>query len=41
MLSKSMRGEYLNDNVAWRNNNLTLRGVGGGRAYLHDTVLTR
>jgi hypothetical protein len=32
-------GEYLDDNVAWTNDNLTLRGVGGGRAHLHDTVI--
>jgi hypothetical protein len=32
-------GEYLNDNVVWQTNNLTLRGVGGGRAYMHATVL--
>jgi hypothetical protein len=32
-------GEYLNDNVVWTNNNLTLRGVGGGRAHMRATVL--
>jgi len=28
-------GEYVDDVVVWRRNNLTLRGVGGGRAYMH------
>lgn len=32
-------GEYLNDNVVWRVNNLTLRGVGGGRAHMRATAL--
>jgi hypothetical protein len=32
-------GEYLNDIVVWRQNNITLRGVGGARAYMHATVL--
>jgi hypothetical protein len=30
-------GEYLDDIVVWRRNRLTLRGVGGGRAYMHAT----
>lgn len=30
--------EYLNDVVVWRQNNLTLRGV-GGRAYMHATQI--
>jgi hypothetical protein len=32
-------GEYLDDNVSWTRNNLTLRGVGGGRAHLRSTAL--
>jgi len=32
-------GEYLNDNVFWTQSNLTLRGVGGGRAHMRATVL--
>ncbi len=32
-------GEYLDDIVVWRQNNLTLRGVGGGRAYMHSTKI--
>jgi hypothetical protein len=31
--------EYLNDIVVWGRNNLTLRGVGGARAYMHATNL--
>jgi hypothetical protein len=30
-------GEYLDDIVVWRRNNLTLRGVGGGRAHQRAT----
>jgi hypothetical protein len=30
--------EYLDDNVSWTRNNLTLRGVGGGRAHLRSTT---
>ena len=32
-------GEYLNDVTVWRRNNLTLRGVGGTRAYMRATRL--
>ncbi|MGC2518197.1 MAG: hypothetical protein WA373_03710 [Burkholderiales bacterium] len=32
-------GEYLDDIVVWRQNNLTLRGVGGGRAHMHATQI--
>jgi hypothetical protein len=32
-------GEYLDDIAVWRQNNLTLRGVGGGRAYMHSTQI--
>jgi hypothetical protein len=31
--------EYLDDIVVWRRNHLTLRGVGGGRAYMHATQI--
>jgi hypothetical protein len=31
-------GEYLNDVSVWRQNNLTLRGI-GGRAYMHSTQI--
>jgi hypothetical protein len=30
-------GEYRDDVTVWRQDNLTLRGVGGGRAYMHAT----
>jgi len=32
-------GEYLDDNVVWTQSNLTLRGVGGGRAHMRSTSL--
>lgn len=32
-------GEYLDDIVVWRRNNLTLRGVGGGRAHQRATQI--
>jgi hypothetical protein len=32
-------GEYLDDIVVWRQNRITLRGVGGGRAHLRSTKI--
>jgi hypothetical protein len=32
-------GEYVDDNVSWPRRNLTLRGVGGGRAHMRSTAL--
>jgi hypothetical protein len=32
-------GEYVDDNSVWGVNNLTLRGVGGGRAHMRSTQL--